>query len=83
MLNIGQFFKRIQNKHGQEAFLHALIQQVIEKHTGATVMFERKAGEIVTRNVPAALKSQLFIKRTLILRDINTQQQNVVITHIK
>lgn len=83
MLNIGQFFKRIQNKHTQELYLQEIIKGAIQKYTGMSVEFERVGSEIKIKKASAALKSHLFIKKEAILTEINSQQQTIIMTELR
>lgn len=86
MLNIGQFFKKIQNKYTKELFLREIIQQSIQKQTGIRIPSEAisiKNNTVVVTGISQAARSHLFIKKQNILQEITTQQQIRVITDIK
>ena len=77
MFNIGQFFKKIQNRHTQELFIRSVIQDSITQNTGAKIPLEDitlSSGVITLKNISSGLKSVVFIKKQKILNTINTNQ---------
>ena len=78
MLNIGQFFKKIQNKYTQELFIRTLIKEHIQKHIGIVIPVEDisfKSGDIILKNISQTARSQIFIKKQALLQRINEVQQ--------
>jgi CMP-N-acetylneuraminic acid synthetase len=77
MFNIGQFFKRIQNKHTQELFVRSLIQESIQQSVGVKIPLEDitlSSGVITLHNISSGLKSVVFVKKQKILESINATQ---------
>lgn len=77
MLNIGQFFKKIQNKHTKELFIRSVVKDVIQKYVGVEVPVESisfKSDTVVLQGVSQTAKSQIFIKKQAIVQEVNSKQ---------
>lgn len=86
MLNISQFFKKIQNKYTQELFVRTVIQEQIKKHIGIAVPIEDitvKSGEVLLKNISQTGRSQIYIKKQALLQGINGAQQSKKIGDIR
>lgn len=77
MFNIGQFFKKAQNKHTQELFIRSTIKDAIQKQTNIEIPIEAisfTSQTLILKGISQGAKSQIFIKKQLILQEINTKQ---------
>ena len=77
MFNIGQFFKKIQNRHTQELFIRSTIQESISRSVGVKIPLEDiviSSGIVTLKNINSGLKSVIFIKKQKILDDVHTSQ---------
>ena len=86
MINIGQFFKKIQNKHTKELFVRSIIKDALKKYTQLDVPVEAmsfSSNSLVLKNISQVAKSQIFIKKQLILQEINTAQSIKIISDIR
>jgi hypothetical protein len=86
MLNIGQFFKKIQNKYTEELFVRTIVKEQIQKYTGIVVEVQDisiKSGNIILKNVSQTGRSQIYIKKQALLEGINSAQQNKKIGDIR
>ena len=86
MLSIGQFFKKIQNKHSKEMFERTIVAGVIQKHTNIPIKPEEisfSSDTIVIKNMSSAARSAIFIKKQIILKDISDQQSIKTFTNIR
>lgn len=86
MLNIGQFFKKIQNKYTQEFFVRTVIKEQIQKYIGIVVPIEDisiKSGDVILKNISQTGRSQIYIKKQALLHGINSAQQSKKITDIR
>lgn len=86
MFNIGQFFKKIQNRHTQELFIRSVIQESISQSAGVKIPLEDitlSSGVITLKNISSGLKSVIFIKKQKILDSINNAQSIQVVTAIR
>jgi hypothetical protein len=85
MLNIGQFFKKIQNRQTKELFARTAAKEAIQEQSGVVVRVEDmsfKAGALVLKGLSQGARSQIFIKKQAILEQIRAKQQIKVITDI-
>ena len=86
MFGIGHFFQRIQNKYTKELFLRQAIIEAIKKHVGIDIDVKDiaiKNGLIILANTNQSVKSVLYIKKSAILREINSLQGVASFTDIK
>lgn len=86
MLNIGQFFKKIQNKHTKELFARTVAKEAIQEQSGVIVRVEDmsfKAGALILKGLSQGARSQVFIKKQAILEQIRAKQQIQVVVDIK
>lgn len=86
MLGIGEFFKRISALHAQEIGVRAELSRVIKVHTGADVPVESisfKGSTATLKNVPHALRTVIFIKKTAILADLSKSNLPRSVTEIR
>ncbi len=86
MLSIGQFFKKIKNKHSREVFVRTVVGEVIQKHTQAHIPTESivfSSDTIILQHISSAARSHIFIKKQAILKEIAERQDIKVISDIK
>lgn len=86
MLNIGEFFKKIKNKHSQELFIRSTIKDVIKKHTKIELAIESislKSSTVSLKGVSQTARSQMFIKKQIIIDEINAVQTIRKITDVR
>ena len=77
MLNISQFFKRVQGKHAQEIIVRTSVCDAVRKHAGFDISTEKvnfNSDTAVIEGLTAAQKSQIYIKKNAILAEANTLQ---------
>lgn len=86
MLKIADFFKKIQNKHSQELFIRSTIQTSIKKYTQVELPIESisiKSSSILLKGISQTERSQVFIKKQIIIQELNTIQKIRLITDIR
>ncbi len=86
MLSIAGFFKKIQNKHTKELYLRNTIQATIKKYIGVELPLESisvKSDTISLEGISQAARSQVFIKKQLILDEINKDIRPKIISNIR
>lgn len=84
MFGISGFFKNIQNAFTKEVLLRMSIKEVIKKHVGVEIKIEDivcKNGIITIKQANPSLLSTIFIKKTKILAELNSN--NVKVTDIR
>ncbi len=86
MKSISEFFSRIQNKQVRESFVLEIIRDAVKKHSNidldlASVSFKGKS--VVLKGLGQAAKSQVFVKKPLILNEIGGRSVPRVITDIR
>jgi hypothetical protein len=77
MLNISQFFKRVQGKHAQEVVVRMSVCDAIRKHANFDIPMEKvnfNSDTAVLEGLTAMQKSQIYIKKHAILTEANSQQ---------
>lgn len=77
MLKISEFFKKIQSKHTQELFVRSIIQSILKKYLSIEVPVENisfKSDSIILKGISQVARSQIFIKKEFIIKDINIDQ---------
>jgi hypothetical protein len=85
MLKIADLFKKIQNRQSKELFLRSVIKDTIYKHTQISVPVESiiiKSDTLSINDLSQTAKSQIFIKREAIIKDINMAQTIRTISNI-
>lgn len=86
MLKISEFFKRIQGKHAQKLLVHSVISSAIQKHAQFDISVENidiSSNTAILKGLTAMQRSQVFIKKQMILAEINSQQTVRVIADIR
>lgn len=86
MRSIGEFFSRIQNRHSQELYIRSAIVESIKKVTTVSVPMDKisfKGASIVLQGVTHTEKSHIFLKKTAILKDIESKNIGRVIRDIR
>lgn len=86
MLNISQFFKKIQGKYNQEILLRSTIKEVIRSQSGVDVPLESinyKNGLVTLAGLTQTARSQVFIKKQAIIEQINSRQNTKTVTDIR
>lgn len=86
MLNIGQFFKKIQDKYNQEILLRSTIKEAIRSQSGVDVPLESvnyKNGLVTLAGLTQTARSQVFIKKQAIIEQINSRQNTKTVTDIR
>jgi len=86
MINIGELFKKIQNRHSKELFLRSTIQESIKKHTNIDLKvadISVKSGVVSLKNISQTAKSQVFIRKQAVMNEVNALQQIQKITEIR
>ena len=86
MFNISGFFKRIQNAHTKELFIRTVIRDSIKKSTTIEIPLESisfNASTAILKGISQSLRSVIFIKKRVILADINANQTIRAISDIR
>lgn len=86
MLSISNFFSKIQSKHTKGMFVRTVVQSVIQKKLSVQIPIESisiKTSVVVLKNINSSILSAVFIKKSQIIKDINTEQGIVVIEDIR
>ena len=86
MKSIGEFFSNIQNRHAQEMFLRTVVQQVLKRVANVDSNIKDisfKAGAVILKKISPTAKSQLFLKKQAILREIAIQAPGKRIADLK
>ena len=83
MIGIGQFLKKIINTRSGEWLIRSKVRKAINKEIfldipEKDIYFSHST--IVLKNVPQAARSELFIKKSNLLRDINASQKVKIFT---
>ncbi len=86
MFNIGDFFKRVQNVRMKGVLVQNVVAEAVQK----IVSYPMKPEDIIISSTVATLKgissivrSEVFIKKQLLLDEINSKQDIKKITDIK
>lgn len=86
MLNISEFFKRVQGKHAKEIVIRSVIRDAVKNHARFDIPIESisfNSNIAVLEGITAMARSQLYIKKQAILSEINSQQQIRLISDIR
>lgn len=86
MRSIGDLFARIKNVQAKEMFLRTAIQQALKKVANidcALSDISCKNFTIQIRNLSQTAKSQLFMKKGAIIKEIEAQPTGRVISEIR
>ncbi|MEN9912671.1 MAG: hypothetical protein RLY66_79 [Candidatus Parcubacteria bacterium] len=86
MLNISEFFKRVQGKHAKEVVVRTSVCDAIRKYAGFDIPMEKvnfNSDTVVLEGLTAMQKSQIYIKKQAILDEANSQQSIRVIGDIR
>jgi hypothetical protein len=86
MKSIGDLFARIKNLQTKEVFLRTAIQQALKKAANidcAVGDVSFKGSSVVVKNVSQTAKSQMFMKKGAILKEIALQIPDRTISDIK
>ena len=81
---IGEFFGKFRNKASKHIQNYLLIIETIKKYTKVEIEakdIEISSGTLKIRS-SQALKNEIFIKKTQILKEINQKTQNLTISDI-
>lgn len=86
MRNIGEFFQRIQKAQVGRFFIQTNIAEVIKKITNIEIPTKNiiiSGSKVVLNGISQSAKSEIFIKKGNILKEINTVQEKIKISDIK
>lgn len=86
MYGIKEFFKKIQSKYTQELFIRTVIQETLQSYIHQKTPLDDIRIEntsITLQNSSPTVKSQLLIKKTKILAEINSKQTIRVFTELR
>jgi len=86
MRGIGEFFKRIQNTRASGFFLQSAIVDIVKKITNISISPESikiSSSKVILNGISQAARSEIFIKRESILKEINNVAGKVKITEIR
>ncbi len=77
MLNISEFFKRVQGKHAKEVLIRTSLSDAIRTHAGFDISIEKinfNSDTAILEGLTAMQRSQIYIKKQAILTQVNSQQ---------
>lgn len=86
MKNIGQFFSILQNKHAKELFTRSFVSEALLKYAKIEVKPENvtfKGRVLMIQGLSQIEKSEVYIKKTQILAEINPKLGNRQVTDIR
>lgn len=86
MRNIAEFFSKIQNKQVRKLFVFETIRDAVKKHAGIDLDLESisfKGESVMLKGLGQAAKSQVFIKKPLILNEIGGRSAPRAINDIR
>jgi len=86
MRSIGDFFKKIQNTRASGFFLQSVVSEIVKKITHITVPPESihiSSSKVILNGISQAARSEIFIKREVILKEINLVSGKVKMTEIR
>jgi len=85
MKKISQYLKKFQKLTPPDIFIKKSLQKLIQEELGITIdlkNIEYKNNTIFIRTNPL-IKNEIFLKKNLILRKLNTEAEKVCIKEIK
>jgi len=86
MRSIGEFFKRIKNTQASGFFLQSAIGEIVKKITNVNIPPESikiSSSKVILNGISQTARSEIFIKREAILKEINNVAGKVKITEIR
>lgn len=86
MFNIGDFFKRVQNVRMKDVYIRNIIVEAIQKITGVKIKPEDiiiSSTVATVRGISSVMRSEIFIKKQLLLEEINSKQDLKKITEVR
>jgi len=86
MFNISQFLGRIRNIQTKGAVQRLIIRDVLQQKLGMTVPIEHitlKSLTITLKNLSSSSKSLIYIKKQILLDEINKNQETIIAKDIK
>ena len=86
MRSIAEFFKRIQSARTQDLFVRTVIQEVLKRRLSIDVpasALSFSSSTLIVSGISHAARSELFIKKESVLRDINSGQDIRQISDIR
>lgn len=81
MRNIGEFFRKIQNRQAASFFLQKIVSEVLKDVANIEVSENNvviSRSEIILKGISQSAKSEIFIKKEKILKEINKRQDKVI-----
>jgi hypothetical protein len=86
MFNISHFLEKIRGIQAKSAFERIIVHNVILKNIGIDIPIENvsiKSTVITLKNISQSAKSAIYIKKLLLLEDINKNQNNIIAKDIR
>ena len=86
MFGIGHLLRKVQSRQGKVDFISGIICGAMKDVTKFDIRHENikiQGQNIYINGVSQTLKSEIFIKKSLVLKIINTKQESVVFLDIK
>jgi hypothetical protein len=74
MYNIGEFFKRVQNVRMKDVLIRDVVVGAVKKVIGVTIKPDDitiSSTVITLKGISAAAKSEIFIKKQVLIEEIN------------
>jgi len=77
MIGISEFFKRIKGAHMREVIIRTAVKGSLKTIAGLDIELEAisfSGDSLILKSLSSAARSAIFIKKTVILEDINRNQ---------
>ncbi|GEM_PF-602453 len=86
MFNISQFLNRIRGTQGKQILQRNIVRNVVLKNIGIDIPAENitiKSAVIFLNNISQSAKSAVYVKKQIILNEINKGQDTIIVRDIK
>jgi hypothetical protein len=85
MRSIGEFFKKIQGARAGSFFIHATVSEVVKKIAHIDIAPESvhlHSTKVTLKGISQAARNEIFIKRKILLEEINKTLGKTKVTEI-
>ncbi len=86
MFGIGHLLRKIQNRQSSEVFVSDIVRLVLKEEFNRDILLDdiKIKGSVVTiLNIGQTMKSEIFIRKQLLLKKINEKQQVLLVIDLK
>ncbi|MEI7462823.1 MAG: hypothetical protein WCK03_00315 [Candidatus Taylorbacteria bacterium] len=86
MFGIGHLLRKIQNRQSSEVFVSDIVRLVLKEEFNRDILLNdiKIKGSVVTiLNIGQTMKSEIFIRKQLLLKKINEKQQVLLVIDLK